>query len=65
MIFFCEDCGEKNLLAPEQFKNGKAIFRCKSCDYLNSYYFKQSDNNQLPDKNYCDEIQSDKTNNYK
>jgi hypothetical protein len=44
MIFFCEDCGEKNLLAPPQFKNGKAVFRCSSCHYQNSYVF------QVPQK---------------
>ena len=39
MIFFCEDCGEKNSLIPEQYKNGKAVFRCSSCHYMNSYIF--------------------------
>ncbi|OQY52989.1 MAG: hypothetical protein B6230_01475 [Desulfobacteraceae bacterium 4572_89] len=37
MIFFCEDCGEKNDLGKENIKNGKAVFRCVSCQYLNSY----------------------------
>ena len=39
MIFFCEDCGEKNSLYPEQYKNGKAVFRCSTCHYMNSYNF--------------------------
>lgn len=37
MIFFCEDCGKKNDLGKANFKNGKAVFRCDSCHYLNSY----------------------------
>ncbi|SDT95534.1 hypothetical protein [Desulfobacula phenolica] len=37
MIFFCEDCGEKNILSPTQLKDGNAVFRCKYCRYLNSY----------------------------
>lgn len=37
MIFFCEDCGEKNALGEEQVINGIARFRCCSCNYLNSY----------------------------
>jgi len=39
MIVFCEDCGSKNQLDPAQLKAGKAIFRCSSCNYLNSYQF--------------------------
>ncbi|MCP3898922.1 MAG: hypothetical protein GY707_04200 [Desulfobacteraceae bacterium] len=56
MIFFCEDCGEKNDLIPSQFKDGKAIFRCGSCNYLNSYIFsspKEKDMTEIkpkPDK---------------
>lgn len=37
MIFFCEDCGEKNVLERENLHQGKARFRCSSCRYLNSY----------------------------
>lgn len=37
MIFFCEDCGEKNILVPEQLDDGKAVFRCTSCSYMNTY----------------------------
>lgn len=37
MIFFCEDCGAKNDLGEADFKNGKAVFRCCSCQYMNSY----------------------------
>ncbi len=37
MIFFCEDCGEKNDLREADFKNDRAVFRCCSCQYLNSY----------------------------
>lgn len=39
MIFFCEDCGEKNILTPQQVRNGKAVFTCKVCQYMNSYAF--------------------------
>jgi len=38
MILFCEDCGKKNILDSTGIKNGKALFRCDSCNYLNSYY---------------------------
>ena len=37
MIFFCEDCGAKNSLKPEQIVTGRAIFRCNTCDYSNNY----------------------------
>jgi hypothetical protein len=37
MIYFCEDCGEKNVLEPNQIKEGKAVFICCICDYSNSY----------------------------
>ncbi len=37
MIFFCEDCGDKNDLGKANLKNGRAVFRCCSCQYLNSY----------------------------
>ncbi len=37
MIFFCEDCGAKNDLGQADVKNGKAVFRCCSCRYMNSY----------------------------
>lgn len=47
MIFFCEDCGEKNILSPTQLKDGKAVFRCKSCRYLNSYRTQPAENPYL------------------
>ncbi|MBF0209593.1 MAG: hypothetical protein HQK64_04820 [Desulfamplus sp.] len=37
MIFFCEDCGTRNSLTDEYIKQGIVEFRCKSCNYLNSY----------------------------
>ena len=37
MILFCEDCGEKNELKKSNIQNGKAVFRCDFCNYLNSY----------------------------
>jgi len=40
MIQFCEDCGEKNLLNPGQMQAGKAVFKCTSCSYYNSYNIK-------------------------
>ena len=40
MIFFCEDCGEKNFLTPKQYENERAVFRCSSCQYQNSYIFR-------------------------
>ena len=50
MIFFCEDCGEKNLLEPAQFKDGKAVFRCDSCNYLNSYVFLAPEEKEVAEK---------------
>ena len=47
MIFFCEDCGEKNFLTQSQLKNGKAVFRCDACDYMNSYAFQTSEKQYL------------------
>jgi len=37
LIFFCEDCGEKNSISPEQITNDIVSFRCGSCRYYNSY----------------------------
>lgn len=37
MIFFCEDCGVKNDLDEADFNAGRAVFRCCSCQYMNSY----------------------------
>lgn len=37
MIFFCEDCGAQNDLGTADFKNKRAVFRCCSCEYMNSY----------------------------
>ncbi|MBI9090247.1 MAG: hypothetical protein JEZ12_13605 [Desulfobacterium sp.] len=39
MIFFCEDCGEKNDLEGSAFSNGKAVFKCHACGYRNAYFF--------------------------
>lgn len=35
MIFFCEDCGGKNVTEPEQIKGGVVTYRCGACNYLN------------------------------
>ena len=35
MLYFCEDCGEKNFLEPEAVHNGRITFRCRVCNYLN------------------------------
>jgi len=37
MIFFCEDCGAKNDLGRADLNSGRAVFRCCSCGYRNSY----------------------------
>ncbi len=37
MIFFCEDCGTRNVLTDEYIKQGIVTFRCQACNYLNSY----------------------------
>ncbi|MGD9732306.1 MAG: hypothetical protein AB7U45_08990 [Desulfamplus sp.] len=37
MIFFCEDCGARNSLTDESIQQGIVTFRCKVCNYLNSY----------------------------
>ncbi len=37
MIFFCEDCGKKNILKSRQIVGGFAGFRCSACNYPNSY----------------------------
>jgi len=36
MLYFCEDCGERNFLEPEVVQNGKVVFRCRVCNYLNN-----------------------------
>lgn len=50
MIFFCEDCGEKNFLTQTQLKNGKAVFKCDACNYMNSYAY------QISEKKYLKKI---------
>ncbi len=40
MIQFCEDCGKKNFLNSEQLRDGKAVFKCTTCGYSNSYNLK-------------------------
>jgi len=37
LIFFCEDCGEKNTIGPEQITDDRVAFKCGSCKYYNSY----------------------------
>jgi hypothetical protein len=37
MIFFCEDCGAKNNLGEQDFRAGRAVFRCGACGYMNAY----------------------------
>jgi len=37
MIFFCEDCGNKNDLGKASIQGGRVVFRCHTCQYLNSY----------------------------
>jgi len=37
MIFFCEECGDKNDLGKADIQNGRAVFCCCSCQYMNSY----------------------------
>ena len=37
MILFCEDCGEKNQLKEADRKDGKAVFQCCVCQYMNSF----------------------------
>ncbi len=39
MIFFCEECGDKNDLEKADIQNGRAVFRCCSCQYMNSYTY--------------------------
>jgi hypothetical protein len=53
MIFFCEDCGKKNILSPTQLKNGKAVFRCNICNYWNSYSVKPVED---PDRKKADDF---------
>ncbi|MEN8210504.1 MAG: hypothetical protein ABFR31_02215 [Thermodesulfobacteriota bacterium] len=40
MIQFCEDCGKKNFLNSKQLQDGKAVFKCTTCGYNNSYNLK-------------------------
>jgi hypothetical protein len=35
MLYFCEDCGEKNFLESAAVQNGTVTFRCQFCNYLN------------------------------
>jgi len=36
MILFCEDCGDRNSIGPYQVTDQNAVFRCSSCNYLNT-----------------------------
>ncbi len=52
MIVFCEDCGEKNLITQDQFKAGRAVFKCTACNYNNNYLLSSthpSDNGNIID----------------
>ncbi|MBF0200691.1 MAG: hypothetical protein HQK66_05155 [Desulfamplus sp.] len=37
LIFFCEECGEKNLVDSDIIKEGRVTFKCAHCNYLNNY----------------------------
>ena len=37
MIFFCEECGEKNDLENMPRLDGKVVFQCRGCGYKNAY----------------------------
>lgn len=50
MIYFCEDCGAKNILKHSPMKKGKAVFRCDACGYMNAYAF------QMPGKKQSNKI---------
>lgn len=39
MIFFCEDCGEKNDLDEPLLLDGRVVFECRVCGYGNAYAF--------------------------
>ena len=47
MILFCEDCGKKNHLDETKINNGKAVFRCKFCNYFNQYQVETAGTNSL------------------
>lgn len=32
MVIFCEECGEKYILEPDQVKGAELIFICRSCN---------------------------------
>lgn len=36
MIIFCEDCSSKNYLEDEKAQDDVLVFRCRSCNYLNT-----------------------------
>ena len=39
MLYFCEDCGARNMIAEKEMNAGaedKFSFRCTSCNYLNT-----------------------------
>ncbi len=37
-ILFCEDCGEKNRVAADVINSdGRVMFECTSCHYMNNY----------------------------
>jgi hypothetical protein len=35
MILFCEECGEKNQISFDKINNGRIVFCCGSCQFLN------------------------------
>lgn len=36
MILFCEDCSHRNILDNPRIRGNKIVFRCSSCNYLNT-----------------------------
>ncbi len=42
MIFFCEDCGEKNDLDGPPLFHGRVVFKCRACGYDNAYAYSAS-----------------------
>jgi len=51
MINFCEDCGAKNTLRQRHLANGKAVFKCAHCGYLNAYAMDSPKTDQLGELN--------------
>ncbi len=60
MILFCEDCGQKNDLAPAAFAQGRAVFICSACGYNNSYALAGAPSTNLKNKSipFLEDLQS-------